>query len=105
MPAVGLFIVWEIGKLVARHYADGSEPGPDVTATVPSREASGVTRETGEPGTKLRRKEYEEELRRLQVDLVHMQRWIVDEKAKVCIVFEVGTPQARAVSLSGSPSG
>ena len=30
VPAVGLFIVWEIGKLVARHYADGSEPGPDV---------------------------------------------------------------------------
>jgi polyphosphate kinase len=38
--------------------------------------------------TKMRRKEYEEELRRLQVELVQMQRWIVEEQAKVCIVFE-----------------
>jgi polyphosphate kinase 2 len=38
--------------------------------------------------TKLRRKEYEESLRRLQVELVQMQRWVVRERAKVCIVFE-----------------
>ena len=38
--------------------------------------------------TKMRRKEYEEELRRLQVELVQMQRWVVQERAKVCIVFE-----------------
>ena len=38
--------------------------------------------------TKLRRKEYEEDLKRLQVELVQMQRWIVEEHAKVCIVFE-----------------
>ena len=38
--------------------------------------------------TKMRRKEYEEELRRLQVELVQMQRWVVEERAKVCIVFE-----------------
>jgi polyphosphate kinase 2 len=36
----------------------------------------------------MRRKEYEEELERLQVELVHLQRWLVAEKAKVCIVFE-----------------
>ncbi len=36
----------------------------------------------------MRRKEYEEELGRLQVELVHLQRWIVREDAKVCIVFE-----------------
>ena len=36
----------------------------------------------------MRRKEYEEDLRRLQVELVQMQRWIVQEQAKVCIVFE-----------------
>ena len=41
-----------------------------------------------EPSEKLRRKDYEEELRRLQVELVHLQRWIVQEHAKVCIVFE-----------------
>ena len=38
--------------------------------------------------TKMRRKEYEEELQRLQVELVQMQRWVVEEHAKVCIVFE-----------------
>ena len=48
------------------------------------RETSGQ----GEPVTKMRRKEYEEELRRLQVELVQMQRWVVQEHAKVCIVFE-----------------
>src|SRR6202050_5445699 len=36
----------------------------------------------------MRRKEYEEELGRLQVELVQMQRWVVEEHAKVCIVFE-----------------
>ena len=36
----------------------------------------------------MRRKEYEKDLRRLQVELVHLQRWIVHEHAKVCIVFE-----------------
>ena len=45
-------------------------------------------REQREPLTKMRRKEYEEELRRLQVELVQMQRWVVEEHAKVCIVFE-----------------
>ena len=37
---------------------------------------------------KMRRKEYEKELRQLHVELVHLQRWIVQERAKVCIVFE-----------------
>ena len=36
----------------------------------------------------MRRKEYEDELRRLQVELVQMQRWVVETQAKVCIVFE-----------------
>ena len=40
------------------------------------------------PPTKMPRKEYEEELRRLHVELVQLQRWIVREHAKVCIVFE-----------------
>ncbi len=38
--------------------------------------------------TKLPRKEYEKDLSHLQVELVQMQRWIVEEHAKVCIVFE-----------------
>jgi len=37
---------------------------------------------------KLKRKHYEAELAELQVELVHLQRWVVDTGAKVCIVFE-----------------
>jgi polyphosphate kinase 2 len=37
---------------------------------------------------RLARKEYERELERLQVELVHLQQWVVRTGAKVCIVFE-----------------
>jgi polyphosphate kinase 2 len=34
------------------------------------------------------RKRYERELAALQVELVHVQRWVVAERAKICVVFE-----------------
>ena len=37
---------------------------------------------------KLKRKTYEEELKRLHVELVKLQEWVKDTGAKVCIVFE-----------------
>ncbi len=37
---------------------------------------------------KLSRRDYERELAALQVELVHLQRWVVTTGAKVCIVFE-----------------
>jgi polyphosphate kinase 2 len=37
---------------------------------------------------KMPRADYEHELERLQVELVQLQRWVVQQKAKVCIVFE-----------------
>jgi polyphosphate kinase len=40
------------------------------------------------PTEKLGRKEYEEALRKLQVELVHLQDWVVKTRAKVCILFE-----------------
>jgi polyphosphate kinase 2 len=42
----------------------------------------------GERAGRLSRGRYEKELERLQVDLVHLQRWVVREGAKVCVVFE-----------------
>ncbi len=33
-------------------------------------------------------KRYREELKKLQIELVHLQRWIVARKLKVCIIFE-----------------
>ena len=37
---------------------------------------------------KMKRKEYEKEMRRLQGELVAMQEWVKSSGAKVCIVFE-----------------
>ena len=36
----------------------------------------------------LKTKEYEKELRRLHVELVKLQQWVVAKGLKVCIVFE-----------------
>jgi len=37
---------------------------------------------------RMRRKEYEEELERLHVELVKLQQWVVAKGLKVCVVFE-----------------
>ena len=44
----------------------------------------------GEQGEKpdLKRKDYESKLRKLHVDLVHLQEWVRHEAKKICIVFE-----------------
>jgi polyphosphate kinase 2 len=44
------------------------------------------TKETDVP--KLKRKEYEEKLRKLHVELVKLQEWVKREGKKVCVVFE-----------------
>ena len=54
---------------------------------------------------KLKRKKYEAELATLQAELVALQEWVKATGAKICIVFEGGTPRARAVPSSGSWSG
>jgi polyphosphate kinase 2 len=43
---------------------------------------------TSESPAKLKRKPYEEELRRLHGELVKLQQWVVHKGLKVCIVFE-----------------
>jgi polyphosphate kinase 2 len=40
------------------------------------------------PKQKLKRKDYEAELRRLHVELVKLQEWVRHERQKVCILFE-----------------
>jgi len=59
--------------------------GPDGTPMAPS--AADEHRGT-EPRPKLKRKEYEKEMRVLQGELVAMQEWVKATGAKVCIVFE-----------------
>lgn len=41
-----------------------------------------------EPSTKLTRKDYEKELRKLQVQLCHLQEWVKAKNMKVIILFE-----------------
>ena len=56
----------------------------------PAIPASSVTQEQGETDAtaKMKRKEYESEMRRLHGELVAMQEWVKSSGAKVCIVFE-----------------
>src|SRR5712664_1461437 len=42
----------------------------------------------GRAGEKLKRKDYEEELEKLHVELVNLQEWVKLKGLKVCIVFE-----------------
>src|SRR5207245_5059775 len=41
-----------------------------------------------EAGPKRKRKAYEKELRKLQVQLCHLQQWVKAEKLRVIILFE-----------------
>jgi polyphosphate kinase 2 len=50
--------------------------------------AVAVAVEPREAGARLKRKEYEKELRRLHSELVALQEWVKETKAKVCVVFE-----------------
>ena len=55
-----------------------------------TEESTAVPGDAGaaESAPKLSRREYERELRHLQEELVHLQDWVVDTGAKVCVVFE-----------------
>ena len=37
---------------------------------------------------KMKRKAYEQELRKLQVNLCHLQDWVKDKGARIIVVFE-----------------
>src|ERR1700740_3521862 len=38
--------------------------------------------------SKMKRKDYEKELRKLQVDLCHLQQWVKEKKLRAIILFE-----------------
>jgi len=59
--------------------------GEAVEAAVAEGPAGGVV---DGPEPKMRTKEYEREMRRLQGELVALQQWVVATGARVCIVFE-----------------
>ena len=50
--------------------------------------AAADTRGTSTPGQELSTKDYNRELKKLHVELVKLQQWVVEKGLKVCIVFE-----------------
>jgi len=66
-----------------------------------------VGREAGAGAApKLKRKEYEREMRLLHGELVALQEWVKASGAKICIVFEGRDgPPGREARSSGSLSG
>lgn len=51
-------------------------------------ECSEHSPEDAEKSTPMTNKRYREELKKLQIELVYLQRWIVAQKIKLCIIFE-----------------
>jgi polyphosphate kinase len=74
-----------MGKKSERAKKTGVPTGPDDTSSV--RAVAGPD-EAPAPKPKMKRKDYEKEMRVLQGELVAMQEWVKATGAKVCIVFE-----------------
>jgi polyphosphate kinase len=53
-----------------------------------SAKSSGVKRENGRPHEKMKRKAYEAELGKLQVQLCHLQDWVKETGQRIIILFE-----------------
>jgi polyphosphate kinase len=67
-----------MAKKKGKHTGSGSEAGPPA-----ARQEAG-----GGPVPKMKRKEYERQMRVLHGELVAMQEWVKASGAKICIVFE-----------------
>jgi polyphosphate kinase 2 len=68
-------------------FHDGAEPEEEQVS--PSRSLKEKNHEDDAPAQKkLTRKEFESELRKLQVELVRLQTWVQATKAKIIVVFE-----------------
>src|SRR5262245_18392156 len=52
------------------------------------KKAAAKIEEAGQDDGKRRNKEYKKELKRLHIELVHLQEWVKEKGKKVCIVFE-----------------
>jgi polyphosphate kinase len=53
-----------------------------------SAKAGADAKGVSEPGKKLSAKDYDRELKKLHVELVKLQQWVVAKGLKVCILFE-----------------
>ena len=57
-------------------------------AQAPASPSAASREAAADPPPKMKRKEYEREMRRLHGELVAMQEWVKASGAKICIVFE-----------------
>jgi polyphosphate kinase 2 len=71
---------------MAKHHGHDRSEKKDAS-TEPTNPGTPPT-DPGTPPAKLGRRAYEDDLERLQVELVHLQQWVVATGAKVCVVFE-----------------
>jgi polyphosphate kinase 2 len=68
--------------------AQASAAGAGDAGTAAKAEAGPAEKAEAGPAAKMKRKEYEREMRILHGELVAMQEWVKESGAKVCIVFE-----------------
>ena len=59
---------------------------------------------TANPKPKLKRKEYEKELRRLQADLCQVQEWVKHTGQRIIIVFEGRDGAGKGGTIRAIPS-
>ena len=70
---------------MAKHHADKKD---ERKGKVKNGSGKAGEIDTSTPGTELSGKDYERELRKLHVELVKLQQWVVAKGLKVCIIFE-----------------
>ena len=79
-------------KRAKRREKTGAEADADIAAVgeVSALAASGgsAPEAPAEPRPRMKRREFEKELEKLQVELVKMQEWVKASGAKVCVLFE-----------------
>jgi len=70
---------------MAKHHADKKD---ERKGKVKNGNSKAGEIDTSTPGKELSGKDYERELRKLHVELVKLQQWVVAKGLKVCIIFE-----------------
>ena len=70
---------------MAKHHADKKD---ERKGKVKNGSGKAGEIDTSTPGKELSGKDYERELRKLHVELVKLQQWVVAKGLKVCIIFE-----------------
>ena len=67
---------------------DGADESPESTGAKVDPHSSPASQDDADVKHKMKRKQYEKEMRVLHCELVAMQEWVKATGAKVCIVFE-----------------